>query len=250
MKYHPVATEDVVVVPLTPEGRNGLELVMVRRRDRRGGARESLAFPRGTVSPEDCLAEAETTCRGLDGESARRILGSELAPERALGFWVAAARILYIDHGILLCTAKDGRALDPSGEPWAQTLSEKRRQLIDGNFDFIRHLESKGLCCDLNLLAYFSQWNSGDAPLPAQGVRTFLARLPCPAALPPDGESAREPLWITPETALEYLDRGVVRMDFFTFATLRRLVDFDSPEALWAEYGSSGRPGKINRNFR
>ncbi len=207
-----------------------------------GEPSEVLSFPRGTVKREDCIGRMAACCMGLDGARARRILGSELAPERALGFWVAAARILYEDHGVLLCTTKDGGSPDFGRGPLTQNFREKYSLLIDGNLDFMTFLESEGLYCDLNRLAYFSHWNSGGLTPPTHGTRIFLARLPYPVECPSSGDSSFESMRITPEKSLALLDQGGVRMDFPTFATLRTLVDFDNRDALWGEYTRSERP--------
>ena len=71
------------------------------------------AFPGGKVDPEDGAPEILARCRGLTEVEAGRLVPSEHGMP-ALAFWVAAARELLEETGVLPACDETGRAVAPA----------------------------------------------------------------------------------------------------------------------------------------
>ena len=78
------------------------------------------AFPGGKVDPEDGEPDILARCRGITEAEAGRLLPSEDGVP-ALAFWVAAARELLEETGVLAACDGNGRAV-----AWAEPASVAR----------------------------------------------------------------------------------------------------------------------------
>lgn len=225
------------VILLRTEATGGFEALLSRRSTETKNHGRIYSFPGSSVKKEDCSQGILKRCRGISRTEARNIIGSELTPELSLGHWVAGIRGLFEEAGILLCTTKDGSSPDMSARRFRENLAQGHKALIEGNKDFLTLLESEGIFCDAARLVYFSQWLAPEDPPTRIDTRFFLALLrsdhtPCSVSQGPDTS-----MWITPERALDLCQRGSLPMNFPTFASFRTLADFDSLEAVSAEYG-------------
>ena len=80
---------EAATVAVVRDGRDGLEVFMVRRTVAAVFSPGAHVFPGGAVDQEDRLVELELRCDGLDDATASVILG---VPTGGLGYFVAAAR--------------------------------------------------------------------------------------------------------------------------------------------------------------
>lgn len=225
------------VILLRPEVNGGFEVFLTHRSSGtkiQGGV---CSFPGGSVKKEDCLSGIMSRIRGLSPAEARKIVGSKLTSELSLGHWVAGARGLFEEAGILLCTTQDGTSLEMDDLRVREELAQEREALIEGSKDFLTLLESKGLFCDAARLVYFSQWLVQEDSPACMDTIFFLTLLPLDQPLLPGSQKAGHSLWITPERALDLCQRGTLPLRFSTFASLRTLADFDSWEDTASEYG-------------
>jgi 8-oxo-dGTP pyrophosphatase MutT (NUDIX family) len=170
-------------------------------------------------------------CYGLSAPEARKILGAELSPSRAIGHWIAAIRELYEEAGILLARRADGNGA------LTQPLQAEREALLAKSLTFENLLKRRGLVCDLSQMAYFSRWET-PRQLPIRfDTRFYLAPLPEGQTPLPDPSEVEDFVWLSPDRALTLANRKELPMIFPTFASLRTLADFDSLKSLFAEYG-------------
>lgn len=214
---------------------DGLEVFMTRRpRAMRflGGA---YVFPGGGVRKEDCAEAILKRCHGLSARQARDALGAELAPQLALGHWVAGIRELFEEVGVLLCATRAGKPVDMRPGELRQRLAEKRQGLIEGTASFLDLLETEELLCDASRLSYFSHWCPPEEFTTRFDTRFYVAPLPADQEPLATSQEVAHSLWISPERALKLCADGSLPMIFPTFGVLRALADFDSLESLFAE---------------
>ena len=225
------------VILLRPEVNGAFKVLLILRvsdKENQGGI---YSFPGGSVKKKDCISGIVSRIRGLSPADARKIVGSKLTPELSLAHWVAGARGLFEEAGVLLCTTEGGTFLEMGDLKVREELARERKSLIEGSNDFLTFLQSKGLFCDAARLVYFSQWLLQEDSTAPMDTIFFLALLPLDQLLLPGSQKAEHSLWITPERALDLCQRGKLPLRFSTFASIRTLADFDSWEDTASEYG-------------
>ncbi len=225
------------VILLRPEATGGFEVLLSCGSTETMNHGRIYSFPGGGVKKEDCSMGILKRCRGIGKADARNIIGSELTPELSLGHWVAGIRGLFEKAGILLCTTEDGCPLDMSDCRLRENMAQGHKALIKGTKDFLTLLESEGIFCDTARLVYFSQWLASEDSPTRIDTRFFLAVFQPNQTTSSISQGPDTSMWITPDRALDLCQRGSLPMNFPTFATFRTLVDFDSSEAVSAEYG-------------
>jgi hypothetical protein len=225
------------VILLRPAVNGEFEVLLTHRSTGTKNHGGVYSFPGGSVKKEDCLAAILRRLRGISPTEARKIVGSELTPELSLGHWVAGARGIFEEVGVLLCTTEDGTSLEIGDFRVREELAQERKALIDESKDFLTLLESKGLFCDAARLVYFSQWSVQEDSPTCMDTLFFLTLLPLDQPLLSGSQKTERCLWITPERALDLCQQGTLPLRFSTFASLRTLADFDSWEDIASEYG-------------
>jgi 8-oxo-dGTP pyrophosphatase MutT (NUDIX family) len=224
------------VILLRPGENGGFEVFMTRRLERMNFLGGVYVFPGGVVRMEDRAEGILRRSAGLSGERAKQILGAHLSPDLALAHWLGAVRELFEEVGVLLCVEEAGEAFDPRSEERKKKLAEMRQRLIDGSITFQSLLQAENLFCDASRLAYFSHWLTPEEFPDRYDTRFFLAPLPKGQSPLESSSEVAHGLWLTPERALRLSESGELPVIFPTFASLRTLADFDSPERLLAEY--------------
>jgi len=225
------------VILLRPEATEGFEVLLSCRSTETMKHGRIYSFPGAGVKKEDCSKGILKRCRGISKADARNLIGSKLTPELSLGLWVAGIRGLFEKTGILLGTTENDCPLDISDRRLREKMAQGRKALIEGTKDFLTLLESERIFCATVRLVYFSQWLAPEEFPARTDTRFFLAVFQPDQTLTSPSQGPDTSMWITPDRALDHCQRGSLPMNFPTFATFRTLVDFDSPEAVSAEYG-------------
>jgi 8-oxo-dGTP pyrophosphatase MutT (NUDIX family) len=225
------------VVLLRAAGPKGFEIFFTRRPDDMAFLGGMYCFPGGTVTKEDWAPRMTERCRGRSADQARKIVGARFSPRQALGFWIAAARELFEEVGVLLAVGADGKRVDVAD---ASRGGEKHDGLGDRSVSFVALLERENLYCDLTGLAYFSHWQTPSQTPLRFDTRFFVAALP-PGQTPcPTSAEVTHSVWLTPELAMQRYARGELPMIFPTFTSIRTLADFESLDSVMKEF--SGYP--------
>ncbi|HEY3304349.1 MAG TPA: hypothetical protein VGL70_12510 [Candidatus Binatia bacterium] len=228
MTSAPPPKNAATVILLRSEESGGMEVFLTRRPDKMDFLGGAYVFPGGSVRKEDYSEKTLKRCAGVTPQEARNIIGAHLKPEVALGHWVAGARELFEEVGVLLALTPDGRT--------ANLSEEKRQRVVQKRISFGEILESENLFCNGSGLRYFSHWLTPEEFAVRFDTRFFIAVLP-PEQTPLErSEEVAHALWIAPERAMQLYDKGNLPMIFPTYASLRTLADFDSLESLLAEY--------------
>lgn len=213
----------------------GFEVFLTRRPESMPFLGGMYCYPGGAVRKDDYAPAMLQRCFGLAPRQAQKIIGAHFNPQEALGLWVAAAREVFEEVGILF-------AVDDSGKPFTphpklqDRLAGKHRQMLGKSLSFLALLESEGLRCDLSGLAHFSYWQT-----PAQismrfDTHFFIAALPEDQTPLATSDEVAHSIWLTPDRAMQMFQAGNLPMIFPTFAALRTLADFETLESVFKEF--------------
>ncbi len=185
------------------------------------GGSGSLSFPAGECDRGDRAPATLLRCHGVTAAKARRLLGAEMSPDYAMGWWVAAARVLLSATGLVFAVEGEHRTPVQRRVP-----PRERHALSDRGVDFSDFLVREQLHCDLGRLCFFSRWVAPDS---GNATRFFLVKVP-------DDLRIAGCVWHAPDKALLLWRAGAWTLDFPTFACLRILTDFASCDSLLSEY--------------
>jgi 8-oxo-dGTP pyrophosphatase MutT (NUDIX family) len=225
----------------------GLEVFLVRRHDRvafMGGAH---VFPGGRVDAGDRLDEPTAWCDGVDGAVARL---HDVPPGDALAFYVAAARELFEEAGVLLARGADGEIValdeatstaemqlspDAAGTARPVPLTTYRAALDSRTLTIGDLLQREQLRLALDRLALFGHWVTPEGESARFDTYFFLAVAPDRQAAAHDERETTHGTWLAPSAALDRCRRGEIALPPPTWTTLRMLEAASSPETAWQQ---------------
>jgi 8-oxo-dGTP pyrophosphatase MutT (NUDIX family) len=217
----PAAT--VIVARDRPAG--GFEVLMLLRNlnsDFVGGA---YVFPGGAVDPADGSSDAATRCAGLDDARASALLGVDAG---GLAYWIACARELFEEAGLLLAHDHNGDRLDPADGALAARLATHRHELNAGRLAFLDVLDREGLVLDAGALSYFAHWITPVGPPRRYDTRFFVAAAP-PGQVPlHDDKELVANTWVAPDEALARHRDGAMQLILPTIKNLEAIARFSS----------------------
>jgi 8-oxo-dGTP pyrophosphatase MutT (NUDIX family) len=207
----------VVLLRDGPNGSNGLELYVLRRRDTMAFAAGMYAFPGGAVDPRD------------------RDSG---VPE-----WeCAAARELFEETGVLLAGESPSTLVaDATGDDY----EADRMALVGKLLSFSEFLSNRGLVLRADLLVPCGHWVTPDAEERRFDTRFYLAALPAGQRTRDVSGEADRVAWVRPADALAAVEKGEMRMLPPTAATIAALLEASSAEAALA--AARTRPVEVTR---
>ena len=195
------------VVLLRPDAQGGFDILLTRRPESMRFLGGFYVFPGGTVHRDDFSPTMLARCCNLDGVRARQILGSHHDADEAIGHWVAVARELFEEVGILLAVNESGDVFDPIDDGTRRRVETKRQAIVKRELDFAEFLESENLYCDLAQAIYFDHWVTPDMYSMRFDTRFYVAALP-PRQIPlARSEEVTHSLWIKPADALTRMNR-------------------------------------------
>ena len=195
------------VVLLRPRDEGGFEVLLTRRPAQMRFLGGYYVFPGGTVHEDDYSARVFERCRGLSAADAVRFLGGNHEPEQALGHWVAVARELFEEVGVLLCVTESGADIDTGDATIQKRIDIKRQAIVRHELDFGSFLQSENLYCDLARAVYFDHWVTPAIYPMRFDTRFFIAELPARQIALAASEEVTHSVWLTPEEALSRMRR-------------------------------------------
>jgi len=191
-----------------------------------GGA---FVFPGGAVDPEDATDGAAARCAGLDDDAASTTLGIGAG---GLAYWVACARELFEEAGLLLATGERGEPLDAGDDALVARLVEHRRELNEGACRFLDVLAEERLVLDAPAMSYFAHWITPVGPTRRYDTRFFVAAAPLGQVPLHDDKELVANVWVTPTEALERHRRGEMQLILPTIKNLEAIARFASSAAM------------------
>ena len=195
------------VVLVRPADDGNFEILLTRRPAEMRFLGGYYVFPGGTVHQDDYSSKVLGRCRGLSANDALRILGSGHDANQALGHWVAVARELFEEVGVLLCVTQSGDQIDFRAQGANRRIELKRQAIVKNQLDFGSFLESENLFCDLSRAIYFDHWVTPAIYSMRFDTRFYIARLPQNQTPLTCSEEVTDSLWVAPQEALSRIHR-------------------------------------------
>lgn len=205
------------VVLIRPQSSTGWETYLLRRSAQSPVLADLWVFPGGTVRADDLGPEAERAAEPFSLRQAHAALSREpgvpaATPRESLGCFVAAARELFEEAGVLL-----GAFSDHEEHP------ELRRAVEQGR-PFAEAVAELGARLALDRLIYYAHWTTPEAAPQRFDARFFITLLPEGQTATPSPFEMAEGIWITAAAALERSGAGELPLHFATLNHLRRLA--------------------------
>jgi ribonuclease/clavin/mitogillin len=189
------------------------------------------AFPGGKVDSEDGASEVLDRCRGITGAQAERLVPPEDGLP-ALAFWVAAARELLEETGVLPACDGTGGAI-AAAEPAVAARIEAFRAAHMKRAPLAALLAAEGWYLDLGPFRYLSHFITPPSSPIRFTARFFLA--PVPASQTPRlfHEEASESFWVDPAEGFRRHQSGEWAMAEPADCGLRYLAQFEALAEVW-----------------
>jgi 8-oxo-dGTP pyrophosphatase MutT (NUDIX family) len=211
------------------EGKDAVEVCMLRRNlnsDFVGGA---YVFPGGSVDPLDHGEAAEALCRGRTDAEASAILGIESG---GLAFWVAALRECFEEAGVLVAQPRHGSPsdrgtlLDTSDPEVARRFAAHRDAVNAGTMGLLDVCGAEDLVLATDTVCYVSHWITPDLAPRRYDTRFFLTSAPPGQVARHDEGETIATVWIRPAAALARNAAGEMELLPPTVANLRSIEPF------------------------
>lgn len=135
-------------------------------------------------------------------------------------YYVAAARELFEEVGVLLVNNEDGSPFLFQNE----RIIEYRRLLLNGEMSFLEMVKFEGLHLKLEILTYFGHLVTPKESPIRFDTRFFLAKLPEGQTPKLDLNEVEEALWISPEEALTAQQNGKIYLASPTILALETII--------------------------
>jgi 8-oxo-dGTP pyrophosphatase MutT (NUDIX family) len=168
---------------------------MVRRRKTMRFLGGFYAFPGGKVDSEDGAMEVLGRCRGITAAEAERLVPSEEGLP-SLAFWVAAARELLEETGVLPACDGTGRPIACAEPDAAARIEAFRTAHMAKRAPFAALLEAEGWYLDLGPFRYLSHFITPPSSPIRFTARFFLAPVPEGQSPRLFHEEASESFWV------------------------------------------------------
>ncbi|MFP7298229.1 NUDIX hydrolase [Neobacillus niacini] len=146
----------------------------------------------------------------------------------SLSYYIAAARELFEEVGILLGNKRDG---SPVRLP-IEKLEDYRKDLIEGELPFITVLEQENLYFEPQCLTYFGQIITPEESPIRFDTCFFLAKLPIGQHPVPDQKEIDGAVWMKPEDALVAFQNKEIKLAPPTILSLQAIIDYQESGVL------------------
>jgi ribonuclease/clavin/mitogillin len=210
------------------------EVYMIRRQKSMRFLGGFYAFPGGKVDPEDGEPDILARCRGItEAEAGQLLLSEDGVP--ALAFWVAAARELLEETGVLPACDATGRAtaLDAGGVARIEALREAHMTQRE---PLSALLAAHDWYLDVGPFRYLSHFITPPSSPIRFTARFFLAPVPAGQSPRHFHEEASESFWVEPAEGFRRHRSGEWAMAEPADSGLGYLAQFDSLSAIWAAH--------------
>ena len=193
------------------------------------------AFPGGKVDPEDGAPDILARCRGISEAEAGRLLPSEDGVP-ALAFWVAAARELLEETGVLPACDATGRAVAAVDRDGAARIDALREAHMTKREPLSALLAAHDWYLDVAPFRYLSHFITPPSSPIRFTARFFLAPVPAGQSPRHFREEASESFWVEPAEGFRRHRSGEWAMAEPADCGLGYLAQFDSIAAIWAAH--------------
>ena len=228
----PAVPKPAASVLLLREGTSApIEVYMIRRNKSMRFLGGYYAFPGGKVDPLDADPTVLARLRGITADQAARSFTAD-AGAPSVAYWVAVARELLEETGVLLACDASGRALDARD---AAAIDDCRRSVM-GGASFVEALAQRDWHADFRAVRYLSHFVTPPRSPIRFTARFFVSALPGGQAPRLFTEETSEGFWIAPADAYwRYVDDEMAMAEPAEYA-LGYLAQFTSLADLWSAH--------------
>lgn len=205
---------------------------MVRRHGRAAWAGAHV-FPGGRVDAADRDAADDRWCDRVADLTAQL---ADLPAVDAVAHYVAAARELFEEAGVLLARDATRQLVSLNDESARQRFAEHRANIHAGCESLRDVVERERLRLALDVLILYAHWVTPVTEARRFDTRFFITRAPIDQTPAHDEAETTDSLWVAPADALMRARNNEIVLPLPTWTTLRELEGFGSvDEALaWA----------------
>jgi 8-oxo-dGTP pyrophosphatase MutT (NUDIX family) len=211
------------------------EVYMIRRQKSMRFLGGFYAFPGGKVDPEDGAPDILARCRGVTEAEAGRLLPSENGVP-ALAYWVAAARELLEETGLLPACDATGRPVASAGPEGVARIDALREVHMARRESLSALLAARDWYLDVGPFRYLSHFITPPSSPIRFSARFFLAPVPTGQSPRHFREEASESFWVAPGEGFRRHRSGEWAMAEPADCGLGYLAQFDSLGAIWAAH--------------
>ena len=193
------------------------------------------AFPGGKVDLEDGAPEILNRCRGITAAQAERLVPSDDGLP-ALAFWVAAARELLEETGVLAACDGAGRSVTLADAKAGARIEALRAAHMAQRAPLAALLAAEGWYLDLGPFRYLSHFITPPSSPIRFTARFFLAPVPVEQSPRLFHEEASESFWVDPAEGFRRHRSGEWAMAEPADCGLGYLAQFDDLDTVWAAH--------------
>jgi len=236
----PVTPRPAATIVLMRNGREGLEVLLLRRSRSSGFVPGAYVFPGGRVDGEDADHALVQRLDGVTRDFAATRLSLEDDPDTAVAYYLAALREAFEETGILVARRADGTP--PPTAAADASVDALRDAVMESHTTFADAIDEMDCRLDGGAVAYLAHWITPE-PEPRRYDTRFFAAKVAPDAEPIiDPREMTDAVWITPGKALAGHAEGSIPLVFPTIKTLEDLESYSSVDAALADLGSREVP--------
>jgi glyoxylase-like metal-dependent hydrolase (beta-lactamase superfamily II)/8-oxo-dGTP pyrophosphatase MutT (NUDIX family) len=223
-----VPRDAATVVVARPKPDGGYDVLMTRRPETMAFMGGTYVFPGGALDEAD-QADEMARVSNLQRDEARRRLGEEIEPERALGLFCCGLRELYEEAGLLVAMSGE-RPVDPAKV--RNVYAAHHAEVGHDPSTFAAFLTEEGLVLSTDLLVPHGRLITPEQAPIRFDARFFVAPMPEGQAVVPHPTEVHEWLWVSPTEALERARDKTLDVPIPTMAVLQGLSEIPGYEQL------------------
>jgi 8-oxo-dGTP pyrophosphatase MutT (NUDIX family) len=222
----PVTPRASSTVMLLRDGRDGVEVFVLRRAATMAFAAQMHAFPGGGVDARD--GDLDVPWAGPAPQEWATALGSTRTQARELV--CAAVRELFEESGVLLAGPDEHTVVADLSDP---SWEEDRKALLTRSLALSQLLVRRGLVLRSDLLRAWAHWTTPVHEPRRFDTRFFLAVMPDGQAARHVGGESDESGWWPAATVVDRFERGEIAMLPPTIVTVEELAAAGGTDELW-----------------
>jgi 8-oxo-dGTP pyrophosphatase MutT (NUDIX family) len=226
----PVAPRPAATVLLLREGRDGIEVLAIRRHEKLAFMGGMWVFPGGSVCAADASAAVLARIPEASQTDCARLCtlhGAALDERECLSLMVAACRETFEETGVLLASDAAGSHCDLTAR-----LQEQRRAIASQPELFSELLRAEDLFLRVERLVYWAHWITPSVVPRRFDTRFFLAAVPSDQHAVIDSTETVDHAWMSPAALVAAAHAGTMSV---SHPTLYNLMELD---ASLQEHGS------------
>jgi 8-oxo-dGTP pyrophosphatase MutT (NUDIX family) len=224
-RNQPVVPRPAATVLLLREGRDSIEVLLIRRHEKLAFMGGMWVFPGGSVCAADASAAAlaripdasQTGCARLD-----TLHGEPVDAKECLALTVAACRETFEETGVLLASDAAGRHC---GNDLAARLQERRRAIASQPELFADLLQAEDLFLRVERLVYWAHWITPSIVPRRFDTRFYLAPVPSDQRAVIDSTETIDHAWMSPAAIVAAAHAGTMPV---SHPTLYNLMELDA----------------------